>query len=184
MALRPPPRQSRSRSTASGCSWRADRHPRRHPGQTHLVFAAWRPAGPWVARSPHGHRRCHARRGGHAGRADRQAAHTALSRSHRHNRRRYQTPIKVRTGQPHPGANPLSNCCVGGCGSPNAVMPQPWQPIAESGSVTDQGGSLRSPRSGPVLALWSCGDDRAKQIGEDGCRVLAGQLMVAWRRGG
>jgi hypothetical protein len=31
-------------------------------------------------------------------------------------------PVNVRTGQPHPGANPLSNCCVGGCGSPNAVM--------------------------------------------------------------
>ena len=27
------------------CSWRADRHPRRHPRQAHLVFAARRPSG-------------------------------------------------------------------------------------------------------------------------------------------
>jgi hypothetical protein len=31
-------------------------------------------------------------------------------------------PSSVRTGQPHPAANPPSNCCAGACGSPNGVM--------------------------------------------------------------
>jgi hypothetical protein len=44
---------------------------------------------------------------------ERQAANTAPSRSQHHSRRPYPTPASVRTGQPHPAANPRRVACVG-----------------------------------------------------------------------
>jgi hypothetical protein len=52
---------------------------------------------------------------------ERQAADAAVSRSHHAKRHHTKRPVSVRTGQPHPAANPL-DCCASGCGSPNSVM--------------------------------------------------------------
>jgi hypothetical protein len=79
-------------------------------------------------------------------------------------------PVSVRTGQPHPAANPPSNCCLGVWFTQCSDLTQPGSIRVKAARRAPVRSSLRC---GPVLSLWSCGDDHQKRTGEDGHRALA-----------